>query len=470
MLVCQTVSGRTTAELCAARDRARGVDLVELRLDGVADPDVRAALAGRRLPVIVTCRPTWEGGKFDGSEQERRALLEQAVDAGAEFVDLEWRAGWVDLVGRKGGRGVVLSVHDFTGVPADLARIYSDMRAVGAEVVKIAVTARRLCDVFALESITGDPEDKNLVFIAMGDSGLVTRVLPARFGSRWTYVGAAAPGQVSAECLLGDYRVREVTPATAVYGVVGTHVSRSLSPSIHNAAFCAGGADAVYLPLPTDDFDDFLAFAERLPLAGASVTMPFKEDAMRRAVECDEIARTVGAVNTLRRGVTGWYATNTDVEGFLEPIRDVPLGGQRVAVVGAGGAARAVAVGVARAGARVSVFARRHEQAAAVAALVGGEAFEGAPAKGTWDLLVNATPVGSAADPGGTPVPGDQLDGRLVYDLVYDPAETRLLRDARAAGCRTVGGLEMLRAQAARQRAFWGQPGVLFPATHECER
>jgi 3-dehydroquinate dehydratase/shikimate dehydrogenase len=291
----------------------------------------------------------------------------------------------------------------------------------------------------------------------MGDSGLATRILPWRFGSRWTYVGAAAPGQVSAERLLGEFRARDITATAEVYGVVGSRVNRSLSPSIHNAAFRAAELDAVYVPLPTDDFDDFLAFAERLPLAGASVTMPFKETAMTHAIACDEIARAVGAVNTLRRGANGWHGTNTDVDGFLDPIRDVPLRGRRVAIVGAGGAARAIAVAVGRAGAAVSVFGRRPDRARAVAALVGGEAFEGVPVRGTWDVLVNATPVGSGTEVDKTPVPADRLDGRLVYDLVYEPAETRLLREARAAGCRTVGGFEMLRAQAARQRAFWAR-------------
>jgi 3-dehydroquinate dehydratase/shikimate dehydrogenase len=376
------------------------------------------------------------------------------VDAGAEFVDIEWRAGWSDFIERRRGRGIVLSVHDFAGVPEHLPGIFSEMRATGAEIVKIAVTARRLCDVFALETSIGSSD---FVFIAMGDSGLATRILPSRFGSRWTYVGAAAPGQVPAERLLAEFRVRDITAGTGVYGVVGSRVSRSLSPSIHNAAFRTTGLDAVYLPLPTDDFDDFLEFAERLPLTGVSVTMPFKQTAMAHAVTCDEIARAVGAVNTLRRGANGWHGTNTDVEGFLDPIRDVPLRGQRVAIVGAGGAARAVAVAVGRAGAAVSVFGRQRQRACAVAALVGGEAFEGVPARGTWDVLVNATPVGSGTDVDRTPVPVDRLDGRLVYDLVYDPTDTRLLREARAAGCRTVGGTDMLRAQAARQRAFWAR-------------
>jgi 3-dehydroquinate dehydratase/shikimate dehydrogenase len=464
-LLCQTVTGTTTAELRAQRDGARSVDMVELRLDGVADPDVRAVLAGRRLPVVVTCRPTWEGGRFDGSEAERRHLLEQAVDAGAEYVDVEWRAGWTDLISRRQGRGVVLSLHDFNGVPADLPDVYRSMRQTGAEVIKIAVTATRLCDVFALEPVrtsgsgglmpdTGH-RTSDFVFVAMGSPGVASRILPGRFGSRWTYAGAEAPGQMTAERLLTEFRFRDIRPATGVYGVVGARASRSLSPSLHNAAFRAGGVDAVYLPLETDEFDDFLAFADRLPLAGASVTMPFKEIAMQRAGTSDEVSRCAGAANTIRREATGWRATNTDVEGFLDPIRDTTLRGRRVAILGAGGAAKAVAVAVARQGASVAVYARTRERGCAVATLVGGAAFDGLPARGAWDVLVNATPVGSTPDTDRTPIPADHLTGQLVYDLVYDPPDTRLLREARAAGCRTVGGFEMLLAQARRQSEWW---------------
>lgn len=459
-LICQTVTASTTAELVRQRDLVREADLVELRLDGVADPDAQAALAGRRLPAIITCRPTWEGGRFDGSEEERRRLLEQAFDAGAEYVDVEWHARFADLVvSRHGGRGVVLSMHDFEGIPADLPSIYAAMRQTGAEVLKIAVSARRLCDAFVFEPLATAPDTgprtPDSVFIAMGPSGLATRILAGRFGSRWTYAGCEAPGQIGAERLVSQFRFRDISRSTAIYGVVGARASASGSLALHNAAFRAEGVDAVYLPFETDDYDDFRIFADRLPVAGASVTMPFKEDAMRHADEIDDIGRAAGAVNTLRRKGEIWQATNTDVEGFLDPIRDVTLRGCRVAILGAGGAARAVAVAVTRHGASVSIFGRNRARAQAVAEMVGGSAFVGVPDKGRFDILVNATPVGSAPEADRTPIPATHLGGDIVYDLVYDPPDTRLLFEARALGCRTVSGLQMLTAQARRQREWW---------------
>jgi 3-dehydroquinate dehydratase/shikimate dehydrogenase len=458
------VTARTTAELRERRDAAAGVDLVELRLDGVADPDARGALDGRRLPAIVTCRPVWEGGAFSGSEEERHRLLEQAVEAGAEYVDVEWRAGFRDsLIGRTSGAGLIVSVHDFAGIPDDLLSLHRAMRQTGASICKLAFTARRLTDVFAADGLAKDAGSRTTgpgrvggtVVIAMGTAGMATRVLPGRFHSQWTYAGDCAPGQIPAERLLTEFRFREITPATAVYGVVGSRSGGSRSPSLHNAAFRAAGVDAVYLPLETADFSDFLAFADRLPLLGASVTMPFKEVAMACAAEVDDIGRAVGAVNTLRRVSAGWSATNTDVDGFLDPIRDLPLRGRRVAIIGAGGAARAVAVAAGRCGARVSVFGRHLGRARLVAALADGDAFEGVPGRGSWDLLVNATPVGASPDVDRTPVDAERLEGGVVYDLVYDPPVTRLMREARAAGCRTVGGLDMLVAQAQRQNEWW---------------
>src|SRR5581483_7384679 len=271
----ETVTGRTMAELIAARDAATRADMVELRLDGVEDVNVRGALAGRRLPVIVTCRASWEGGHFDGSEECRKAILLEALEAGAEYVDVEWRAGFRDVIARAPSR-VVVSSHDFGGVPADLASRAVAMRQTGAAVVKVAVAAAKLSDGLVLRPIAAAGD---AVVIAMGDAGFPSRLLAARFGSRWTYSGAAvAPGQVPAARMLDEFRFHAITSATALFGVVGNNVMHSMSPAMHNAAFAAAGINAVYAPLRAADFEDFLTFADAMGVAGASVTIPFKLD------------------------------------------------------------------------------------------------------------------------------------------------------------------------------------------------
>lgn len=454
--LCATVTGRTTEELRARRNAARGADLVELRLDSVPQPDVAGALRDRPTPVIVTCRPAWEGGAFRGSEQERRLLLERALQLGADYVDVEWQAGFHDLVRRDSTR-VVLSMHDFAGVPSDLADRYRAMRGTGAAVVKVAVTATRLMDMLPLMNLDSASGGARRVTVAMGAAGVASRILAARFGSCWTYAGEdAAPGQIDLDRMLGEYRFHRLSAACEVYGVVGRPIGHSLSPAMHNAGFEALGRDAVYVPLEAADADDFIAFATAVGVGGASVTAPYKQAMVARASETDEISRRVGALNTLKQQEGRWIGCNTDVAGFLEPLeRRLVLGGLRAAVIGAGGAARAVAVALAGRGVRVAICARDCRKAEPVARLAGGVVQELPPAPGSWDLLVNTTPVGTHPDVTATPVPGAALDGRLVYDLVYNPRQTRLLAEAAAAGCDTIGGLEMLAAQAVRQFEWW---------------
>ena len=276
-LLCETVTGETMAQLLAARDAVGaadgvahgvadgGVDIVELRLDGVRDLDVDRALEGRRGPVIVTCRPDWEGGRFRGSEQERRAVLASALAAGADYVDVEWKADLRDLIHAHRAR-VVVSSHDFTGVPPDLCSRVSAMRATGAAVIKVAVTAARLSDTLPLLDIA---RGGDAVVIGMGDAGVPSRLLATRFGSRWTYAGnGVAPGQIPAARMVNEFRYRSIGDRTAIYGLAGTQALRSTIPATRNAAFSAAGVDAVCIPLPAADAADIESFSAALGIIG----------------------------------------------------------------------------------------------------------------------------------------------------------------------------------------------------------
>jgi 3-dehydroquinate dehydratase / shikimate dehydrogenase len=472
--LCVTVTGRTMEELRRARDAAAGADLVELRLDTVDRPDVCGALEGRRRPVVVTCRAAWEGGFFKGSEEERQQILADAMNAGAEFVDVEARAEFIpSLLRIRRGRGVVLSAHEYGAVPGDLLQRAVAMRATGAEIVKIAVNARRLADNLLLFDLASRPEladdegeeRQGHVLIAMGESGVPSRILAARLRNRWTYAGdAVAPGQMPASRMLQEFQFRKITPSTALYGVVGNPISHSLSPVMHNAGFAALGLDAVYLPLQAADADDFVAFAKHTGLRGASITAPFKVALLSHVDEVQPLAERVGAINTIVVRDGRWIGANTDVHGFIAPLAGrMALKGTRTAVLGAGGAARAVAVALLGQGAAVTICARREDAAREVAEATGASvgAFPAKP--GTWDVLVNTIPCRDAAEP--SPMHGVPLDGEIVFDLVYAPAETALLAQAKADGCMTIGGIEMLVAQAEKQFELWtGQrpPSGLF--------
>ena len=275
-LLCETVTGETLAELTRARDAADAADLVELRLDGVRDLDVAAALAGRRKPVIVTCRPTWEGGRFDGGEGAREVILRKALDLGAEYVDVEFKAGFDRLIAAHDER-VIVSSHDFTGVPDDLSSRVDAMRETGAAVIKVAFTSARLTDTLPLIDIA---QEGDAVVIGMGDAGLPSRLLASRFGSRWTYAGnGAAPGQVPARRMLNQFRFRHIGEDTSIFGVISDNAVDALSPVMHNAAFTAAGIDAVCVPLPAADFADFLTFADTM-----SIVDGYLEDVLDLAV------------------------------------------------------------------------------------------------------------------------------------------------------------------------------------------
>ena len=456
--LCVTVTGETTADLRRRRDEVADADLIELRLDTVRDPNVPGALAGRRRPVIVTCRPSWEGGSFTGSEEERKALLSEALDRGAEYVDVEARADFGDLIGRTGGRRIVLSTHDFKEVPSDLASRIQTLRSTGAEVVKVAAATTCLADCVRLLEIGASAgRHGGLVLIGMGQHGIATRVLAGRFGSAWTYAGALdRVGQIDARTMTDGYHFRTLSESTEVYGLIGGAVSHSVSPAMHNAAFRALRIDAVYLPLPSPSVDDVMAFGRAMGLKGASVTIPHKVSLFDRVDEVYSVARRIGAINTIRVVDGRWLGGNTDAQGFLETLQGrVPIRGLRASVLGAGGAARAVVEALASSGCAVTLHARRREQAEELAILTPAQIGPWPPEPGSWDLLINCTPAGMYPDIDSTPVPAYQLTGRYVYDLVYNPIKTRLISDAARAGCQTIGGLDMLVAQAHEQFQWW---------------
>jgi 3-dehydroquinate dehydratase/shikimate dehydrogenase len=441
-------------------------DLFEIRGDFVQDLDLLRLVRGRTKPLLFACRSRAEGGRFEGGEPQRRATLLEAMRRGFDFVDVEHRSGLLDIMLEKTGRGLLVSFHDFEATPANLKELYLAMCGQGADVVKIAVTPRTMEDVGRLVRLCAEAFREGgppLVGIAMGPMGLLTRLAAGRFGAPFTYASPgegreAGPGQLTASQMAGLYRVQAVGPKTRVYGVLGSHVQRSLSPAIHNAAFAAARVDALYVPLETEALAPFLRALPDLDLAGFSVTRPFKTEIVPHLAELDESAAACGSVNTVVVRGDALLGASTDGLGILSPLRKrIQVKGARAVVLGAGGAARAAAWALQSKGARTTILARDGVKAGAVAAAVS---CEGAPlsslAEREWDLLVNATPVGDTSSPGESLVPAAVLRrGRIVFDMVYDPLETRLLREARTAGLETISGLEMLVAQAAAQFELW---------------
>ncbi|GAB4544607.1 MAG: hypothetical protein Tsb0013_01830 [Phycisphaerales bacterium] len=498
---------RALADARLARDL--GADLVEFRVDDVFsgegdDEGVEAVLRlSRETPCacIVTCRSSEEGGSYDGDDSARISLYEAlGVDRGAPaYVDVELstferssnlrqkvRLGVVhpgqvkDLSTR-----LILSTHDFDGRPSDLSRRLGAMVGEGAAaVVKIAFRARSLRDNMELFELLA-ARAKPTIALGMGRFGVMSRVLAPKFGAFLTFASlrdeaATAPGQPTVAELLGRYRFRSIGGGTRVYGVIGWPAEHSIGPDLHNAVFEAVGHDGVYLPMPVaPEWESFkatvLAMVDdpRLDFAGASVTMPHKEHALRLAEEegwgVDDAARACGVANTIVVGGDGVRVTNTDVVGVRDPLEDAIGGfaGKRVLVLGAGGAARAACV--ACAGAEVFVANRTRERGEALALDVGARLMEmDAIADERFDAVVQCTPVGMAGGPdaAGSPIEGRVLDawatdggGPVIFDTVYTPVRTPLLAMAEERSMRTIPGLAMFVGQARAQSELWtGMP------------
>jgi 3-dehydroquinate dehydratase/shikimate dehydrogenase len=477
--ICVSLAEDTTEAVLARMEALASVaDLFEVRADFARELDLGALLDARGKPLLFTCRPESEGGRWPDADREgRRLLLEEAAARGFDLVDVELRSDFVDLIESRAGRGLVVSYHDLEGLPDDLDGLYERMAATGADVVKIVGTARSVLDLARLHAFahrrataaalaggnTPPRAKPGLVALAMGPLGVASRILGGRHGAPFTFASVetgreAAPGQLPARVLADTYRVRAIGPATRVYGLLGQDVLRSLSPAIHNRAFAACGIDAVYVPLPAESLSAFVEALPALGLSGFSVTRPYKSQIVPHVPSITPTAAESGSVNTVVVQDGRLLGLSTDGDGVLGPLRRrLDVAGRRVVILGAGGAARAAAFALVRSGAEVTVLARRPEQAAAVAADTRcGHGPLGALGEQEWDVLVHATPVGSGARPGESLVPAGCLRrGAVVFDMVYEPRETPLLRAAREAGCRTIDGVEMLVAQAVEQFEAW---------------
>ena len=354
MKVCVAVGEATTAAIAARMaELAPWADLFEVRADYVSDLDVGALLRARSKPILFTLRSDAEGGRFpERDSRARRRLLLEAVERGVDLVDVEARAGFDDVVAAKKGRGLVLSWHDMEGTPDDLDSIYERMAAEGPDVVKISVTARSVRDLgrlLALAARHAADEAPQLVAIAMGPLGVASRILGGRYNAPFGFASSAsgrgtAPGQLTAPVLVDSYRVRSIGRDTRVYGLLGSDVQRSLSPAIHNRAFAECGIDAVYVPLQAESMDAFQDALPALALSGWSVTRPYKGAILGQLDSVTAQAAEAGSANTVVAQDGRLLGLSTDGDGVLVPLRKrIDPAGRRVAILGAGGAARASA-------------------------------------------------------------------------------------------------------------------------------
>ncbi len=481
--LCVAVQGAAPAELFARAEAAlQDAHFLEFRLDLLAKPAsglprLREFLAAHReVTAIGTCRRKENGGNFTGSLKAELEVLLEAAECGCHIVDLEVEsaeqmsktqlARFRESL-RAAGTALLVSFHDFRRTKS-LDQAARRIETFEPDFIKVVSTARTLADNLTVLRLIEDLSLRaQIVGIAMGEEGLVSRVLGPRAGAAFTFASSGngaetAPGQTTARMLLDLYRVEQLDQATRIFGVAGNPIGHSLSPLMHNTAFRRESVNAIMLPLKVRSLDDLLTITRELPLSGVAVTMPLKQEVLPHLANMDPLTARIGACNTLRTGADGkLYGFNTDVAGVVRPLeKRMRIKGSRILVLGAGGAARAAVFGLVDHGAEVFITNRTHETAVALARKAKAKAIKHEQlAKNSFDAIVNTTPCGMAGVHQELPLKENALNARLVFDMVYNPLETQLLKLAHSKGLATISGLEMFVQQGARQFEIWtGKP------------
>lgn len=493
--LCIAIQAGSATELIERAEAAlKDSRFLEFRLDSLpkpaaALPKLKDFLRDHRdTAVIATCRRKANGGGFDGALATELDILAKAAQNGCQLIDLELEsaedakpAQLAKL--RSAGAALIISFHDFARTRS-LDQAADRIEAFEPDYVKVVSTAKSLSDNLAvLRLIESRSISFHVVGIAMGEEGLISRVLGPREGGAFTFAAysdstGTAPGQLAARTLLDLYRVDQLDQATRVFGVAGNPITHSLSPLLHNTAFRRENLNAILLPLKTRSLSDLLTVIEELPLAGVAVTMPLKTEVLPHLANMDPLTARIGACNTLRTGADGkLYGFNTDVAGIIRPLeRRGRLKGARVVVLGAGGAARAAVFALVEQGAEVFIVNRTHEKAVAIARQAKAKSLKHELlAKQHFDVLINSTPCGMKGNKQTLPIAENELNAGLVFDLVYNPMETPLLALARSRGIPVISGVEMFVQQGARQFEIWtGKPApeseMMRVVEHELRR
>ena len=452
----------------------KGAQLVELRLDWLATPpDLPRLINNRPTPVVVTCRREVDKGRWKGTEEQRQTLLRAAIVAGVEYVDLE--EDTAKGIRRYGKTKRIVSYHNFEETPHDLEAIHNRLTKLDPDVIKIVTMAHTPVDSIRMLRLLDETRGKvPTVGFCMGELGIFTRILAGKFGAPFTYATfnkdrELAPGQLSYDEMVKLYRYDQINPETEIYGILGDPVGHSLSPLIHNMGFKKLGLNKVYVPfrVSRDMFTMALNQFDWLKVQGFSVTIPHKEAVLTRTENYEGPVREIGAANTLFHKEDGkWWATNTDYDAALQslalagtsPEGQTPkpeefLSGRKVLLLGAGGVARAIGLGVLKCGAELTITNRTSQRGLDLAKELGCKFV-------TWEnrgsvlteVVVNCTALGMHPDVNQSPMQDQWLrEGTVVFDTVYNPEQTLLLKQAKQRGCKTVSGVEMFIRQAVGQ-------------------
>lgn len=476
MIAVSIARGRHRMMIAEHRHLAeQGAQLVELRLDYIVrSVNLKRLLAERPCPIIVACRRPQDGGKWERSEEERRMLLRTAIADGADYVDLE-----EDIAGtipRFGPTKRIISYHNFQETPANLREIHDRCASHDPDIVKIATMAHSPEDNLRILHLMADSEIPT-VALCMGDIGTASRILAGKFGAPFTYATfhqerALAPGQLSFEQMRDIYHYEQINPDTDVYGLIADPIGAPLGPLLHNTAFEQLKTDKVCVPfrVPREQLEPFLGYCRQFGIRGLSVNTPHKEAVVPFVSETDRAVDHIGAANTVVIDGFDRSAFNTEYRAALEGIDETlgrggeidVLSGKSALILGSGGMAKALAYALRSRDVHVVIAARNLERGTELAQKLNCRAVEWhARHAQNAEIVINCTPVGMHPHVDDSPFDGDYLRrSMIVFDTVYNPEQTLLIKQAREKDCYAITGVDMFVRQTALQfEHFTGQPG-----------
>ncbi|TWU03573.1 shikimate dehydrogenase [Neorhodopirellula pilleata] len=452
----------------------QGAQLVELRLDFISRAvNLKRLLDDRPGPVVVAVRRKEDGGRWERSEADRLMLLRSAIAAGVEYIDIE--ADVASQIPRYGSTKRIISYHDFSGTPDELDELHAAMAAEDADIVKIATMANTFADNIRMIQLTQKAKIPT-IGICMGETGMMTRILANRVGSPFTYATFStdkklAPGQLNWKEMNSLYHYESINADTALFGVIADPVAHSHSPLIHNSAFVDAGINARYLPfrVPKDDLQTFMNTCHDIGVEGISITIPHKEAAVDYCTQAEASVTGIGAINTMIFNGEDRIGYNTDYRAAMDCIEETfkiergtenSMQGKTALILGAGGVSRAIAWGLRQRKCDVVIASRTEERAKMLASEIGCTAID-------WELrhdvkahlLVNGTPVGMHPNVDDSPYEQAAINQfMVVFDTVYNPENTLLIKQARQKQARVITGVDMFVRQAAYQyRLFTGK-------------
>lgn len=474
-MICVSI-GRGRHKMMKAEHRhlaEQGVKIVELRLDYIRRSiNIKRLLRDRPCPIIATCRRPQDGGQWEGNESDRIVLLRTAIADGVDYIDIE--EDIADQIPRYGATKRIISYHNFQETPDTIEEVHERMGNLDADIIKIATMANNPSDNLRVLRLCRGSEIPTIAF-CMGEIGTPSRILCGRFGAPFTYATfhherTLAPGQLSYKQMRETYRYEEVDEETEFLGVIADPVGHSLSPLIHNSELQRHEMNKVYIPfrVPRECLDEFMRDCQELGITGLSVTIPHKESVLKCCTSLDEDVAGIRAANTVIFNGKTTYAHNTDCKAAITSIARAieatdlrkPFAGLSALIMGSGGAAKAIAFGLQRGGASVTLTGRSLRKTEMLADHLKCKSVD-------WvlrhqiktNILINCTPVGMHPNVDETPFDKNHLQANIVvFDCVYNPEQTLLIKQAREQGCKVISGVEMFVRQAAMQfKLFTGE-------------